>query len=196
MYIILCANFCFSGLLVFFPFNTLKISLHLLFTCMVSEVKLNVILIFAPLYAKWFFFPDFFQNLYIFFPVVQKLSMSWHLSWWVFSELPLSMGCCQTLFERHIYVLFQIHTVFPSLSYFGILTMCILPICSCPTILGYSVLFSLFHLCFFVLTVSLRMSSNSEVHSSAMSRTNEPIKGMPHSLYSAFDFSHSFFVFC
>ena len=65
--------------------------------------------------------------------------------------------------------------------------MCMLHLFSSPADLEYSVLFSLFTFCFSVLAVSIEMSSDSEISSSAMSKTNESIKGLLHSCYSDLD---------
>ena len=49
------------------------------------------------------------------------------------------------------------------------------------------------YICFSVLAASIEMSSNSEIPSSAMSKTNESIKAILHSCYSALDLLHFFF---
>ena len=98
---------------------------------------------------------------------------------------PLICGEFSVIIVSNIYHFPFSHSEFP--------IMCMLHFFHSPTDLEYSVLFSLFTFCFSVLAVSIEMSSNSEIPSSAMSKTNESIRSILHSCYSALDLSHFFF---
>ena len=76
--------------------------------------------------------------------------------------------------------LFLLHLVFPPLVCYTV--------CSCPAVLGHSVLFFFLVFSLFILgQLSVVISSDSEIHSSALSRPTELIKGTPHFCYNVFD---------
>ena len=66
----------------FFPLNTLNISFHSLLTCMVSEEKMDVILIFASLWVRYFF-PWLLSRLFFTFDFLQFQRVLFFLAMWL-----------------------------------------------------------------------------------------------------------------
>ena len=119
------------------------------------------------------------------------LFICFHLSCMVFSELPGYIILCLTLIWKNSQSLL-IQTLLMFLPWF--LLPLVFPLhacytfCSCPTVLGHSVVgfFCVFSL--FVLgQLSVVVSSDPEIHSSAMSRPTELIKDTLHFCYNVFD---------